>query len=109
MSLKITWAVHAARQRDRLERTDRTLLRRVLSALVEARLQQPGVSVSIPHLIERGWPDQQPSYESGQNRVYVTVNELRKLGLKDVLATGDDGYLLRTDCEVVLAQPTDAS
>ena len=48
----------------------------------------------------RPQPEKYVNYESGVARAYVTVQRLRSLGLKDVLITRDDGYLLDPDVKV---------
>lgn len=72
-------------------------LRRVLDALVEARLTSPGRALSADALLEAGWPGEKVRYDSGMLRVYTAIRRLRRLGLEEVLVTRDDGYLLRQD------------
>ena len=43
-------------------------------------------------LVAAGWPGEEPIYEAALNRVYVTVDRLRSLGLRDVVERVDDGY-----------------
>jgi hypothetical protein len=69
----------------------RQALRRILQALAEAHARGPE-AVTARALLEAGWPGEQPRYEAGKNRVYVALNTLRKLGLRDVLQRFDDGY-----------------
>ncbi len=76
----------------RLER--RGPVRRVLWALVEGHDTRPGEAISWEELLEKGWPGEKPQPESGRNRVYVAVAELRNLGLRELLVRRDDGYLL---------------
>lgn len=90
---------------DRVDLKRRRPLRLIVAALVHARVESPGTVVSLETLIRKGWPDQNVSEKSARNRLWVTINELRKLGLKDVLATRDDGYLLLPEYEVVIAEP----
>jgi hypothetical protein len=80
----------------------RTALRRVLLALVGARLQSPGQPLSLEALIEAGWPGEHPDWEAGVNRVYVLLSELRRLGLRRVLQRHNDGYRLDPALQVQL-------
>ena len=55
----------------------------------------------LDDLLEAGWPGERVLPEAAANRVYVAVATMRKLGLRDVLLSRDDGYLLTTDIDVV--------
>ena len=72
----------------------RTTLRRVLAALAQAHRQRPGQPVSRDALFAAGWPGERIDESSAANRVYVAVAELRKLGLRGVLESDADGYVL---------------
>ncbi len=50
--------------------------------------------IADEQLIEEVWPEQKLTVDAASNRVYVTVNSLRKLGLQDRLQRVDDGYRL---------------
>jgi len=78
----------------------RGAVRRVLLRLVEQWSASPGVGLSVDEIVQAGWPKERMHYESGVARAYVTVQRLRSLGLKDVLITRDDGYLLDPDIKV---------
>ncbi len=41
-----------------------------------------------------GWPRERVGHLAAKNRVHVAVSTLRKLGLRDVLLSRDDGWLL---------------
>lgn len=69
-------------------------LRLVLARLVEARLAAPGRALPMAELFASGWPGERASVEAAQNRVYVAVSRLRKLGLQGLLLSRDDGFLL---------------
>jgi hypothetical protein len=79
----------------------RGALRRMLLALAERRLADPGRAISVVEMVAAGWPGDRARFESAQARVYTSVQRLRALGLAGVLLTRDDGYLL--DPEVPLA------
>ncbi len=67
-------------------------LRRVLVALAEA--QTRGAALTVDDLLSAGWPGERPLPEAANNRVWVTISTLRKLGLGDVLQRWDGGYRL---------------
>jgi hypothetical protein len=69
-------------------------LRRLLLALVHAHRSRAGASLSVDELLEAGWPGEQPLPEAGNNRVWVAISTLRKLGLGDTLQRWDGGYRL---------------
>lgn len=77
-------------------------LRRVLLALVRERLAHPGRALSSDRLLADGWPGERVIPEAAGNRVRVTMSRLRSLGLREIISSRDDGYLLRTDARVVL-------
>jgi predicted ATPase/Flp pilus assembly protein TadD len=72
----------------------RPRLRRLMRTLVQARLANPGQALGPEALFERAWPGESATYESSRGRVYVAVNALRELGLREVLQHDLDGYLL---------------
>ncbi len=72
----------------------RAAIRRLLFALAEARRTSPGVALSVERLIEAGWPGQKIDHQASKNRLYVALATLRSLGLREALASRDDGYLL---------------
>jgi tetratricopeptide (TPR) repeat protein len=69
----------------------RRALGRLLHALAAAERGRP---LSIATLIGHGWPGETLARDSGIPRVRMAIATLRKLGLKDVLLTSGDGYLL---------------
>lgn len=69
-------------------------LRRILLALVEKRLAQPGVALTRDEVLAAGWPGERMRADSGALRVYTTIRRLRQGGLGAALLTTDDGYLL---------------
>jgi hypothetical protein len=78
-------------------------LRRLLLALAEARRDRSGKPLTIDQLLDVGWPGETPVAEAGQNRVYVAISTLRKLGLGDSLQRWDDGYRLDPDMPTTFA------
>ena len=75
-------------------------VRKLLDALVEARLSRPGEALSAEALIEAGWPGERMRHTAGLLRVYSAVRRLRRLGLESILVTRDDGYLLDPNAHV---------
>jgi tetratricopeptide (TPR) repeat protein len=80
-------------------------LRRLLLELVEQRRRAPGKSVSAERLIEAAWPGERIQAEAATNRLYVALATLRKLGLKDVVLSRDEGYVIDPDVEIVWVEP----
>jgi predicted ATPase len=78
----------------RVDLARRAPMRRVLAALVAARLDRPGEGLPWHALLEAGWPGQRVVPEAALQRVYTAVWTLRKMGLDQVLISRDDGYLL---------------
>ena len=72
----------------------RRSLRLVLCRLLEEHTARPGAALTVDALLEAGWPGERVLPHAGAARVYVAVSTLRKLGLREVLVSRDDGYLL---------------
>ena len=68
--------------------------RRILVALAEARLHDPGRRLDADTLIEAGWPGDRLLPMTAQTRLYTAIRKLRKLGLEGILQTTSDGYRL---------------
>lgn len=68
-------------------------LRLIVARLSEQRLENPGVPIPWDGLLEAGWPGERVIPSAGAHRVRVAVSTLRKLGLRSVLCTVDEGYL----------------
>ncbi len=66
----------------------------LLDRLARERADRPGALLAWDALLEAGWPGERVRAEAGAHRVRVAISTLRKLGLKDVLRTGEDGYVL---------------
>jgi hypothetical protein len=78
-------------------------LRGIVMALVTRHPAVGQQALSVWDMLEAGWPGERPSFEAGTNRVYVTVNRLRNMGLRDIIERSEDGYRLapRTTVHVV--------
>jgi predicted ATPase len=85
---------------ERVDLTRRATLARLLVGLVSQRLSAPSQPLSVDDLLDAGWPGERVLPDAGANRVYVAVATLRKLGLRDALASRDGGYLIDEDVEV---------
>ncbi len=69
-------------------------MRRIFLALVAEHEQASGAGLDVAELQALAWPGQDMVWESGASRVYAAIATLRKLGLRDLITTGDDGYRL---------------
>lgn len=76
-------------------------LYRILEALLDRRENSPDRGLSVDELFTAGWPGERVLAAAAQTRVRVAVATLRKLGLRDVLVTRDDGYLVSPDVTIV--------
>jgi len=76
--------------------------RRVLVALAQLRVVEPGRSLSVSQLFDAGWPGELALESAAKSRVYVAVSTLRKRGLEPVLQKTDDGYRLDPETPMVL-------
>ncbi len=85
----------------RVDLLRRRALRMLVAELARARVDRPGAALSLDDLLAAGWPGERMRPEAGAARVYAAIRTLRKLGLRDALATSGDGYLL--DPEIGIA------
>lgn len=79
---------------EQVDLSARQPLRRIVIALIEQRLTQPGASLSQDQLIEAGWPGERMTPFAAQNRLKVALSTLRKLGLRELLLRDELGYHL---------------
>lgn len=75
----------------RADCSKRPVLRRLVAALVH---EPRGAACSVARLVEAGWPGEKMSRSAARNRLHVSLNRLRVLGLAALLLTTDAGYLL---------------
>ncbi|MCB9595395.1 MAG: hypothetical protein H6719_21930 [Sandaracinaceae bacterium] len=87
---------------ERVDCRRRQALRRILVRLARQRVQQPSAPIHADALIAAGWPDERMSAASAQNRLYVTINRLRQLGLAEHLQLVEGGYRLDPDLAIAL-------
>ncbi|MFT5359364.1 MAG: tetratricopeptide (TPR) repeat protein, partial [Polyangiales bacterium] len=88
----------------RVDLSRQVLKRRLLKALLDARLAQPGDPLPQEKLLRAGWPDQRATATSARNRLHVALSGLRKLGLDGLLLSGPRGYMLDPDIELFVAE-----
>jgi hypothetical protein len=72
----------------------RRSLRRLMLELARAHAVRSGEALTIDALLEAGWPGERPLAEAGNNRVWVAISTLRKIGLGEALQRWDGGYRL---------------
>jgi len=86
---------------DRVSLERRRPLARILRRLAEERCQRAGASLGWDALLAAAWPGERVIPSAGAHRVRVALSTLRKLGLRDLIRTGEDGYLLAPDVPVM--------
>jgi predicted ATPase len=84
---------------ERIPLDQRRQLALLLDRLIAERLARPGAALAWDALLEAGWPGERVIAAAGAHRVRVALSTLRKLGLKDVLVTTPDGYLLAAEVQ----------
>src|SRR5262249_10306670 len=76
-------------------------MRQLLAVLVQQRLGSPGEPLSVDELLSAAWPGERLAVRrSGAMRVYMQLSRLRSLGLRNVLLSAGDGYLLHPEIEL---------
>jgi predicted ATPase len=88
---------------DRVSLFRNRALRRIMQAFAETRLTAPGRALGWEQVLALGWPGEQMLPTAGAHRVRVAISTLRSRGLRDVLLSRDDGYLLDPTVVVTLA------
>jgi hypothetical protein len=73
----------------------------LLDRLARERVDRPGSPLAWDALLDAAWPGERVLAEAGAHRVRVAVSTLRKLGLKDVLVTRGEGYILAPEVPAV--------
>lgn len=84
---------------DEVDLSRRGAPRRILEVLVKEHGGR-GRALGVAALAEAGWPGERILVEARATRVRVAIATLRKLGLRDVLLTRDDGYLIDPDVAI---------
>jgi hypothetical protein len=88
LGVETTWIAGPDGSRSLLGRAHRG----IVAALADLHRREPGAVLTLPELLEAGWPDEHPIPEAGANRVYVALAHLRRLGLRNMLERFGDGY-----------------
>jgi len=86
----------------RVDLSRRRVLRRLLLALAQRRVAEPGALLASVDLVAAGWPGERMLEKSAQDRLWVAIRSLRRLGLDGILITGREGYLLDADLPLEL-------
>jgi tetratricopeptide (TPR) repeat protein len=68
--------------------------RRILLALARRWLHAPDEPLPASELVKAAWPGERIQPAAARNRLHVALTTLRKLGLRDVLTSRDEGYVL---------------
>jgi hypothetical protein len=92
----------AAAEGARVDLGRRGALRRILRALAVGHSTHPDRGLPVEALIAEGWPGQRVLVEAAATRVRVAIATLRRLGLRAVLLTREDGYLLDPRARVAM-------
>ncbi|MEZ4298889.1 MAG: hypothetical protein R3B70_28325, partial [Polyangiaceae bacterium] len=79
---------------ERVSLDRRRQLARMLDRLAEERLSHPSAALDWQALVAAAWPGERVLPEAAAHRVRVAISTLRKLGLRDLLHTTEEGYLL---------------
>lgn len=89
---------------ERVSLARKRALRLLLAALVDTRLRAPGRALDWRALLAVGWPGERVGAEAGAHRVRVAIATLRRSGLRAILLSRDDGYLLDPAAPIDLAR-----
>jgi len=86
---------------ERVDCRRRRVIKRLLSALVRVRLDDPGAHLRGVELVAASWPGERMGESSARNRLHVAVATLRRLGLDRVLQSEEGGYRLDPEVPVI--------
>lgn len=89
---------------ERIDLARRGALRRILIALVENHAAPADHGIKQADLLAAGWPGERILAEAASTRVRVAISSLRDLGLRALLLTRDDGYVLDPAAEVAVSE-----
>jgi hypothetical protein len=93
-----TW--YQTPQHKRYDFRRRAAPKRILDRLVQQHLDSPGKRLEVYELIEAGWPDERIQSEAAENRLWVTLATLRKLGLREYIDKDEKGYCLDPSLQI---------
>ncbi len=86
---------------ERVDLRRRAVLSRFLAALTTLRLATPDQALPLHDVVDAVWAGERMQPEAAAARVYTTVKYLRRMGLRDLLISREDGYLLEPTVRVV--------
>jgi len=86
---------------DRTSLDRRRQLAKMLDRLAEERANRPGRALGWDDLLAAAWPGERVLPEAAAHRVRVAISTLRKLGLRDLLRTSEEGYLLAPEIQAI--------
>ena len=78
----------------------RPLLARLLWCLAQRALE--GRSTTSAELVSAGWPNERLPGRAGTTRLYVALADLKKLGLRGLIRSEQEGYVLAAEIELDL-------
>jgi hypothetical protein len=87
----------------RIDLLTRPVLRRILGSLVAKRVAAPGEALDVEALLSAGWPGERVQRAAGVLRVYTAIKRLRALGLKALVCTAQEGYLLDAGAPITVS------
>jgi hypothetical protein len=89
----------------RIDLSSKGPLRRIFRAIVTAHRTSPSRGLTVNEVFDAGWFGERAQPEALAGRVYSAISKLRRMGLGDVLARTDAGYLLDPRCCVIEERP----
>ena len=78
----------------------RLALRRILGALIDNHLTHGVAPIDAQSLVAIGWPGEKLLGNSGAQRCYVAIADLRRFGLRGVIESAPGGYRFAQDVDI---------
>jgi hypothetical protein len=79
---------------DRVLVPGRGALQRIVAAFAHAREERPGEPIQPAALVAAGWRGERLRASAASNRLHVALDQLRRLGLRELLVRGDGGWFV---------------
>jgi hypothetical protein len=73
--------------------------------LAKKRLNSPGEASTLEELVRVRWPQERLLEQAAHNRLYVAISTLRNLGIRELLLSREDRWLLHSDTPIYLISP----
>ena len=86
---------------ERVDLSKRKPLRLLLERLAEESARVEPKRLPWEDLLESGWPGEKMRPDAAAHRVRVAISTMRKMGLRDVLRTEEDGYRIDPSFRIV--------